>query len=183
MRLPAISPLSANPLPNAVVDVPPPLRFRPLEGLPQKVSLGPMRAQTQIHPSMSKAKINGIRYEWQVYSWLGGLFKPICIQHFIHFTDDVGRRSVIPDAFVVTPACVVLFEVKSQHMPDTWWQCEKLYKPLLQELFQKEVFCVEIVRRFDPQMTFPVRFDIIEDLPQWVDEPRSNWGVFKWQKK
>lgn len=183
MVLPSISPLSGGS--EAALDVPPPSRFKPLIGKPQNISIGATRVQSQIHSGMSAAKANGIRYEWQVYSWLTEVFQPVCVQHCIHFSDDNGYRTVIPDAFIVCENGVVLFEVKSQHMPETWWQCEKLYKPLLEELFQKAVFCVEIVKTFDSQMPFPVEFVMIEDLRAYVlsSERSSPWGVFKWRKK
>jgi|SRR5882724_7764507 len=195
MVLPSISPLSKRP--EAPLDIPPPLRFKPLIGKPRNISIGAIRVQTQIHPSMSAAKVSGIRYEWQVYEWLsrvlGSKDRPIHIQHCIHFSDDNGYRTSIPDAFVVLEELVFLFEVKSQHMPETWWQCEKLYKPLLEELFQRPVFCVEIVRNFDPQMPFPCEVIIIEDLQSYVNQTHvisedldswpPQWGVFKWRKR
>lgn len=187
MVLPSISPLSDKGNSNPRVDVPPPLRFRPLRGKPEKISVGAVRTQVQIHPNMSAARANGIRYEWQVYEWLydglGNMSCPVHIQHSIHFVDDGYYRTVIPDAFTIRPGHVVLFEVKSQHMPEAWWQCEKLYKPLLQELFQKDVFCVEIVKTFDSQMSFPCLIQMIDDLKEWVENPRNPWGVFKWRKK
>jgi len=191
MVLPSISPLSARD--EASCDVPPPLRFKPLVGNPRNISIGAMRVQTQISPAMSAAKANGIRYEWQVYSYLTELFEPIHIQHCIHFSDDNGYRTVVPDAIVCLSDCVFLIEVKSQHMPETWWQCEKLYKPLLEELFLKPVFCIEIVKTFDSQMPFPTEVVMIEDLKSYVllsrvlgtdpDAWPPQWGVFKWRKK
>lgn len=188
MVLPFISPLSGSPrLASCAVDVPPPLRFKPLVGRPRNISVGAHRAQVQIHPSMSAAKAAGIRYEWQVYEWLydglGFKEQPVHIQHCIHFSDDNGYRTVVPDAFVVLEKYVVLFEVKSQHMPETWWQCEKLYKPLLEELFSRPVFCVEIVKSFDGQMPFPVPIELIDDLKKWVEGPSAEWSVFKWRKR
>ena len=187
MVLPSISPLSDKGNSNPQVNVPPPLRFRPLTGTPRNITVGAARVQVQIHPSMSAAKANGIRYEWQVYEWLydglGNMHRPVHIQHCIHFSDDNGYRTIIPDAFTVRPEHVVLFEVKSQHMPEAWWQCEKLYKPLLEALFGKPVFCVEIVKNYDPQMPFPSPITIIDELPRWVDDPGSQWGVFRWRKK
>jgi len=146
---------------------------------------------------MSAARANGIRYEWQVYEWLhdglGHMHRPVHIQHCIHFSDDNGYRTIIPDAFIVLPELVFLLEVKSQHMPETWWQCEKLYKPVLSAIYQKPVFCVEIVKTYDPQMPFPCEVVMIEDLLAYVqqthilsDDPDGHppqWGVFKWRKK
>jgi hypothetical protein len=192
MVLPSISPLSDNGAGAGVVDVPPPLKFKPLSGRPRHISVGAARAQMQIHPSMSVAKVNGIRYEWQVYSQLREWFDPIHIQHCLHFEDDKGYRTIIPDAFVVLQDAIFLFEVKSQHMPETWWQCAKLYKPVLEGLYEKPVFCVEIVKKFDPQMPFPVEVVMIEDLKSYVlltrtlgddqDSWPPQWGVFKWKK-
>lgn len=195
MNLPAISPLSDRA--TGPVDVPPPPSFRPLVGRPRSISVGASRVQTQIHPAMSIAKANGIRYEWQVYEWLydglGCKDRPVHIQHCIRFSDDNGYRTVIPDAFVVLDELVFLFEVKSQHMPETWWQCEKLYKPLLEELFKRPVFCIEIVKTFDPQIPFPCEFVMLEDLKGYVNQTHvlgsdpdawpSQWSVFKWRKK
>jgi hypothetical protein len=187
MVLPSISPLSDSGISNPQVNIPPPLRFKPLVGIPKNVSIGAARVQVQIHPGMSAAKANGIRYEWQVYEWLRELMaplsQPIHIQHCIHFSDDNGYRTVIPDAFTVFHDIVVLFEVKSQHMPETWWQCEKLYKPLLEAIFDRPVFCVEIVKTYDPQMPFPCEVKMIDDLVEWMENPQCPWGVFKWRKK
>jgi hypothetical protein len=190
MVLPSISPLSGTSVLGAQsVDVPPPLKFKPLIGKPRNISIGAARVQTQIHASMSAAKANGIRYEWQVYGWLTALLaskdQPLHVQHCIHFSDDSGYRTVIPDAFTVFEDCVFLFEVKSQHMPEAWWQCEKLYKPLLEGFFQKPVFCVEIVKKFDTQMPFPVPIYYITNLIEYLDRVvvwPADWGVLKWRK-
>lgn len=53
---------------------------------------------------------------------------------------------------------ILLVEVKYQHTVDAWWQTKHLYAPVLERIFPRELWRVEvceIVRWYDPATAFP----------------------------
>lgn len=57
-------------------------------------------------------------------------------------------------------------EIKLQHTPNAWWQLEMLYLPVLSAIFPSgdwEYALVEVVKWFDPSVSFPVTFQKLPD--------------------
>lgn len=183
MVLPSISPLSGRR--EGVTDVPPPPRFRPLVGPVTEVRIGAEQIiQGRIDTSMSLAKIAGIKYEQQFLNHLRAEYERAYVRPHLHFRDNGIYRTAIPDAVLFSSGPrITIFEVKSQHMPEAWWQLEKLYKPLLMVAFPgRHTRCVEVVKRFDPQMPWPGEFVRFDNLEEAVDSD-AFMGVLRWLKK
>lgn len=181
MVLPSISPLSGRR--EASVDVPPPLRFKPLKGPITEVRLGAEQiVHGRISADMSFAKIAGLKYEQQFLNYLREEEPQVYIRPHIHFRDNGVYRTVIPDAVLWADDVVVVFEVKSQHMPEAWWQLEKLYIPVLEKLWFGMVRGVEVVKTYDPQMPWPGTYMVFSDLED-ATKSVAHLGVLKWRKK
>jgi hypothetical protein len=129
------------------------------------------------------AREAGLRYEAKAQEYLaatlGSSYVPAQI---LSFRDDTPeRRLIIPDGIYGVPTHFILFEIKSQHVPDAWWQLRQLYQPVLRCLSHLEVFCVEVCGSFDPAMPFPEPIEWIEDLAEYVKRPSRKFGVFQWR--
>ena len=187
----SISPLSGDVVDGAIpAEFPPPFNFKPLKGEITDVRIGAEQIiHNRIHASMSLAKIAGIKYEEEFLNHLRGRYPQALIRPHIHFRDNGVYRTVIPDAILIGFSrmlnTIVILEVKSQHMPEAWWQLMKLYRPVLQAGFQNfNICCVEVVKRYDPQLrwpTEPAEHVLYEDLKCAVETPLA-LGILKWRK-
>jgi len=184
MVLPSISPLSdTSALGARSIDVPPPLKFKPLKGLITEVKIGAEIAFAHINTNMSFARIAGLKYERGFLEYLRKKWSPVTIHPHIHFRDDGAYRTAIPDGIAFTPNGVVVFEVKSQHMPEAWWQLEKLYMPIISAAFpDTEVRGIEVVKIYDPQIKWPGQYVLYNDLDDAI-MGSSHLGVLKWRKQ
>lgn len=163
---------------GTVIAVPPPARFRPILGSPTAVRINPVGRYTPSQ-GVSSAQKNGLRYEAKAQSYLirelGHQYLP---SPFIHFCDDSGFRTCIPDGILHTPNSTFVFEIKSQHMPEAWWQLKQLYAPVLRAYNPEiPVHCIEVVRSYDPAMPFPCPVTVIDDLAAWIKNPSIGFGV------
>jgi len=178
--LPSFLPLNGAKVGSAV-KVPPPPNFRPIEGAIRNVGVGAKRFSN--HGS-SQAQKSGLRYETRVHAYLSGRFGFNYIEAPVFsFEDDTGRRTCIPDALLKLPSRIVLIEIKSQHMPEAWWQLRRLYEPVLRTAAvpTKELVLVEICRSLDIQMPFPEPFENLDDLLPWAREAEDgSLGVLRW---
>lgn len=181
MVLPSISPLSDGGL--SPVGVPaPPHHFKPIRGPITNVRIGAQKILSRrISSEMSLAKIAGLKYEKAFLDHLVAHYPRVAIQPHLHFCDDGVDRTVIPDAFVWDDTQVVVLEVKSQHMPEAWWQLNGLYIPVLSAYFRnKTVSGIEVCRRFDPQLKWPGTYVTYFDLDDAL-KGVSKLGVLKWK--
>lgn len=126
----------------------------------------------------------GLRYEAAVQDWLYANLPPYDPTPSISFTDSASsrQRGAIPDAVLALPDFGFVFEIKHQHCPEAWWQTEKLYRPLLEQHFQRPFSSVEICHSYDPATPFPCPVTLISDLNDWVSKRREGYGVFQWRK-
>lgn len=178
--LPSFLPLDGAKVGTAV-QVPPPPKFRPIVGTIRNVGVGGKRFSN--HGS-SPAQKAGLRYETRVHAELAGRFGYDYVEAPVFsFEDDLGRRSCVPDALLKRPSRIVLIEIKSQHMPEAWWQLRKLYEPVIRAAGNKDkkIILVEVCRSLDIQMPFPEEFENLSDLLPWVDEAEDgSLGVLRW---
>ena len=181
--LPQLSPLNGG-LAGAPVQVPPPPRFRAPAGKITDVVLKsehPFRDQR----GNTAAKHAGILYERKVQEFLSDLLGPYYFSSpILHFRDESGARTCIPDGLLIRYGCCVIFEVKSQHMPEAWWQLRRLYEPVVRAyLPHSQVALLEVVRSYDPATPFPERPTVVYDLRQYVevDAKDKSFGVFRWK--
>lgn len=168
---------------HAAVPVPPPLNFKPLNGAPRKVHMqGPFIGTK---PTGSAAQKGGIRYERKAQEWLKEKCSSYLASPQFTFRDDGGGRSIVPDGIATWQddgeETLAIFEIKIQHMPDAWWQLEKLYKPVLSAWHPTaHVVCVEVTKTYDPAVPFPCEHELIYS-PRMLELPkvlrRSNFWV------
>lgn len=142
--------------------------FRPLKGVPRDITIaegGPTHVRSSLS-SHTTARKRGLSYEEQALTLLSQRYPTIWIHPVIKFYDDSGLRMAIPDALLIDPEynTVVLFEVKIRHTLDAYWQLWKLYKPLLEALRYGKVYCVEVVKSYDPSCVWPVECELVDDL-------------------
>lgn len=162
------------------VAVPPPPHFRPLVGPPRVVKLG-VSSWNPGRDGDTTAKTNGLRYEDKVQRELVLRCRGYLPSPPIHFLDDNGYRTIIPDGLISNPGRVFIFEIKSQHMPEAWWQLDQLYKPVLTERrVGCPISCIEICRSYDPAMPFPIKPDVLSSFDE-VLTYQGNFAVLPWR--
>ena len=172
--------------PGTPVQVPPPPRFRAPVGEIRDVSL---RGDNPFYSSRghTAAQRAGMRYERHIQIELKQILLHYLPSPMLHFHDDSGFRTCIPDGLHVThqndATRFTIFEIKSQHMPEAWWQLRRLYEPVVRALQPKaEVALVEICRTLDAHTPFPEEPELIEDLKTFVSTASDGrFGVFRWR--
>lgn len=165
---------------GTTLNVPPP-RFKHVTGPIREIRLQPQEYVRQRGTTASQEM--GRRYESQVQSYLEDLFMAHYVpEPVISFTDNGLYRTVRPDGVLIEKDFIVIFEIKYQHVPEAWWQLEKLYKVVLDGLYHRPVSLVEICRSYDPATPFPCEVEFIPDLESWVSVHRPAFGVYQWRK-
>lgn len=163
-----------------VVEVPPPQGFRELAYPLREVTFSVSNEFTR-QLGNTAARENGLRYESQAHEHLQSVLGAGYLAVELHVRDAKGRRELIPDGVFFHPNHVVIFEVKSQHMPEAWWQLRKLYQPALRfKLPKRPVYVVEVCKSFDPAMPFPEEIVLINDLKDFAYNPLPAFGVYQW---
>lgn len=159
-----------------VVAVPPSSRFRPLSGEPiTEISIKP-QVYERTHGN-TVARENGLRYEDKIQRRFTELLHGYQAGPHVHFRDGKEWRAVIPDGILVRSAAVVVFEIKTQHCADAWWQLHELYGPVLAKLFHRPISLLEVVRSYDPGAPFPAKHALVPSLETWLTKPQADFGV------
>lgn len=176
-----LSPLSDLGPAGPEVKVPPPLNFRPLRGHVHSVDVATnnyvrLRGDTA-------AKEAGLRYEAKIQERLSALFKSYLPSPKVSFYDANGFRYCIPDGLILASDRNVIFEIKSQHMPEAYWQLRHLYAPILHRWNCMPTQVIEVVRSYDPAMPFPEAVVLIDDLESAITDTQllSSFGVVVWK--
>lgn len=162
------------------VHVPPPPRFRAPEGEICNVWLdtGGEYAKAK---GTSAAQKSGLAFESRVQRALKARWDgDYHVGPRLHFSDDSGDRFCIPDGILLRGGRALLVEVKSQHMPEAWWQLRQLYQPVLQQRY-REVSVLEICRIYDPHTPFPETVMLVIDLEDATHLVPRNFGVMPWR--
>jgi len=98
------------------------------------------------------------------------------------FRDSDVPRLVVPDGILLRSRDVVIFEIKSQHMPEAWWQLRRLYAPVLEAWWNKPVVCCEVVKSFDPSIGFPEPVKFCRSLDEVLSSNHGDaFRVFQWR--
>lgn len=175
---PSISPLSS--VTNENCDVPAPPRFRTPVGRIYDVTLSATQ-YSRPASALTAARIAGLRYEEKVQYELFRYSTYLAAPR-LNFSDDRGVRHCIPDGVLVRLDRVVVFEIKSQHMPEAWWQLRRLYQPVLEaSQVARPVQVVEVCRSFDIAMPFPEPVTLIGDVEEVFNIPVTSFGVLVWK--
>lgn len=100
----------------------------------------------------------------------------------IHFQDDSGYRTCLPDGILTLDGVKYILEIKRAHCALAWWQLERLYRPLVATYYHdRQVRVCEIAKSFDPSIVFPAeprRIQSIINLPSLLE---SDFGVLVWK--
>ena len=130
------------------------------------------------------AREAGLRFEAKVQEHFTGIWPGYFAGPILHFTDDRGHNLCIPDGILLLPDRVVVFEIKSQHMPEAWWQLCRKYRPVV-EVWQTDrpVQGVEVVRSYDPAMPFPCPVRVVESPTCIFNLSSKDFCVLVWKDK
>src|ERR1043165_6993784 len=170
------------------VSAPPPPRYRPLNGEPRLVSWRPSSASGSV--GLTEAQKAGLRYEAKVQDYLcaalGTSYYPAPYLHFLDGTvleNGGAYRTLVPDGLFFAPEKLVyIFEFKSQHMPEAWYQLRKLYEPVVKRLdVDPRTSVIEVVRSYDPAMGFPEPVILCSSLDEALDSPLHSFKVLRWR--
>lgn len=158
-----------------------PSSFRPPgEILEAAFSLPPMLRKRRY----TGRRAQGVRYEKLVQEYLlfryPSLYLPSQWIRFRNTSD--GVRWCQPDGLLFLPreGRIVVVEIKYQHTADAWWQTKCLYVPVLEKIFPRalwEIDVVEVVKWFDPATAFPERVVLANE----VDMRHKNFKVHIWK--
>lgn len=171
-----LSPLSGETKPTLV---PAHSGFRGIEGQVMFPEVGKEWVGLGAQSAAQKA---GLRYEEKAQAFLRSKFPDVRLSTMLHFCDDSGPRRCVPDAFLSLPDRTIAFEIKSQHMPESWWQLRKLYAPVLEALYSKPVLCVEMTKSYDPAVPFPELHQVFYNPDSLAGMPVSSFVVLLWKK-
>lgn len=166
------------------VEVPPPPRFRPVVG---KIKNAYYRDGSVVEPArgFTEAQKAGLRYEAKAQLMLREVLGPrYSVAPHVHFEDESGWRTCVPDGvYVPVDGPVFVFEIKSQHMPEAWWQLRRLYQPVLEARRpRRQIVPIEVTRSYDPSQPFPEECEVIRDLSDFVLRTRfDHLGVLVWR--
>ena len=165
------------------MQVPPPPRFRAVVGKPRNVSLNPnnpFRGQR----GNTAAKQAGVLYERKAQDHLRDVFGPGYYDTpIVHFHDDSGARTCMPDGVFFQGERTLVVECKSQHMPEAWWQLRRLYEPVLRKLAGTgSLVLLEVVRSYDPHTPFPEQPALVYNAKEWFHNAEDkSLGVYRWK--
>lgn len=130
------------------------------------------------------AQRTGLRYEEKVQRALLDRFEPEAYWSapHIHFCDNSGHRTAMPDGLLTLDGIKYVFEIKIGHCAQAWWQLERLYRPLVEQYYHSfEVRVCEICRSFDPAVSFPATIKRLESLDDLSSLGRDDFGVLTWR--
>jgi hypothetical protein len=166
---------------GAAVQVPPPPGFVPLH-LPLKAAL--MGDWTRTKTKHTPAQLAGLRYEKRVHAALreAWSYKYHESQAF-KYVDQRGAGGAIPDGLIKDLAGFCIIEIKSQHMPESWWQLRQKYEPLVRWVWPgQKVILLEICRSLDAAMPYPEEFEIVTSIDDFLlDAKDGALGVMQWK--
>lgn len=142
----------------------------------------------RVRPRATGKRREGLRYEEAVEGYLEELYGEWYIPgpwfRFASNTSDRVRWCQ-PDGLVFDPVArtILIIESKLKHTTDAWWQLRHLYPQVLAALFPPSVWEIrvcEVVRWYDPAITFPERVALV---PQPLAVGANEFGVHIWSPK
>lgn len=158
-------------------------RSRPVVGKLRNITIE--FTHTAGSSGLTAAQKAGLRYEAKAQLHLRELLTDYCPSPIFYFIDDNGSRKCVPDGIYLPRKFgdpIFVFEIKTQHMPEAWFQLRKLYEPVVRAKFPlSPVGCIEVCRSFDPEMQFPEKPVLLDDIQQAVRRETRSLGVYVWR--
>lgn len=166
---------------RAAVQVPPPPGFQALL-LPLKAAAFGNWTRTQT--GLTASQKAGLRFEKKVHLALREKYNYMYHEsQVLEFTDQRGGGRCIPDGLLKLSDCIVIIEIKSQHMPESWWQLRRKYEPIIRFMFPDySVLLLEVCKSLDAAMPYPERFEVVEEINAFISTaPDGALGVLQWK--
>jgi len=179
--VPALSNLDRT---SDAVKVAPPSNFRPLGDV---VTTRIRATQFQGAVGRSEAQKAGLRYEAQAQEHLNELLGSHYLQSPSLIVEILGGKSrrLIPDGVYISRTGVAtVIEIKSQHMPESWWQLRELYYRAMTRVPRiRWVNLLEVVRSYDPSQPYPEPVVRLQNITprQFVESSQPAIGVYVWR--
>lgn len=111
------------------------------------------------------AKKRGLQYETRVTQYLLKRYENLYVPGpWLQFTTQSRNRWRLcqPDGLIVDiqNGHITVVEIKLSHTALAWWQCCRLYLPIVKRLFGSSFSysCCEVTKWFDPHVAFPETF-------------------------
>ena len=146
----------------------------------------PSRALHVARPR-NRAKKFGIRYERKVQFDFSNLFGPTFrASEWFRYRDANGVGACCMDGVLTLKDRYCIFEMKTTHTSDAWWQLNGLYRPVADYIFyDKRAKLCEVTRIVDTQsVKWPVPFELLLNLTdffRWLAEDHQTPGVLVWK--
>lgn len=113
-----------------------------------------------------------MRYERLVQNYLSEVFREEYIASpWLHFLAEGSSkwRWCQPDGLLIDieRGIITCVEVKYAHTPNAWWQVRQLYLPVLERIFPKtlwELQVCEVVKWFDSAVEFPEPLKLVASI-------------------
>lgn len=128
---------------------------------------------------------SGLRYEKKVFDHLRWLYQEnVRIQPWLQYENShYTRRTCQPDALILYEDKLVIFEVKRTHSLDSWFQLEKIYSPVLRQIFpDKPQLLVSLSSGFDPQIGWPSPLHLCDGFSDLATVPEGHAAI-QWREK
>ncbi len=100
---------------------------------------------------------------------------------WISFHDQNRKRRLCqPDAlFIRSDGSVLIVEMKLTHTLNAWWQLRRLYQPVVERLYNREAFVLEVCRTGDPLMRYPEPVELYERVEDLKHDAKFNMLILK----
>lgn len=115
----------------------------------------------------------GEAFERRVVAALETRLPGLAHQRWIAFEDANGKGLAEPDAYLVRPQGVLIFEIKLTACRYGHEQLQGLYGPLLSQLFSRPVRCLQIARALHAEHPGP----LIDSLDEFVADESITIGT------
>lgn len=108
-------------------------------------------------------------------NWIasGQLYGKLYLGQWFNFVDDNGFGYCQPDALLETKDFVFILECKLTYTDWAWPQLRKLYKPIVEHVFQKPTITIQVCKNM-----YFVPNNLINCLSEIVDSPKD--GCLTW---
>lgn len=133
---------------------------RPILSPPFQISTKPLKGKKaafrrglKYEQAASAALIKDYSVFWQPARW------------FEYLPEGCERSRYCQVDGLLDLAALVICEIKLRHTPDSFFQLNNLYLPVVQAAFpERSVALCEIVKWYDPLTAFPCQVELLEDL-------------------